>query len=249
MDKFITKSDSSKQILKSAKLSANLPVNTLIYGEVGVGKKLLATEILPNSTSITAKKLEKLIIENQIDLKEYKSLIIYDLQNVINIDEFLENLKSIKLVVTSLDKHEKYSSTFAIKIEIPSLDKREEDLEELTNIYIKEASKIYKTNNNIDIYKGIKFDLSGNGITLKQSIYKYILLQSITKQEMMDTLQTYLYTQVKEDKTYKQLLEIFEIPLLKASKKAFKSQLKMAKQLSINRMTLRKKLHLYFGEA
>ncbi len=249
MNKFITKSDSSKQILKSAKLSANLPVNTLIYGETGVGKKLLASEILPNTTSIIAKHLEKLINENQINLKEYRSLIIYDLHTVLNIEEFLENLKNIKLVVTSFDKHEKYSSIFAIKIEIPSLDKRVEDLEELTNIYIKEASEIYKTNNNIDIYKGIKFDLSGNGITLKQSIYKYILLQSITKQEMMDTFETYLYNQVVEDKTYKQLLEVFEIPLLKATKKAFKSQLKMSKQLDINRMTLRKRLHLYFGEA
>jgi DNA-binding protein Fis len=38
------------------------------------------------------------------------------------------------------------------------------------------------------------------------------------------------------------------VPLLKAAKTAFKSQLKMAEKLSINRITLRKKIHQYFGE-
>ena len=247
MERFITKSDLSKQILKSAKLSTSLPVNTLIYGQIGVGKKLLSAEILPNSTAISAKELEKLIILKQVNLSEYTSLIIYDLHTVINIEEFLNNLKNIKLVATSLDKHEKFSTLFAIKIEIPPLENRKEDLEELISIYKKEALRIYKSNNNIQT--DIDIDLSGNGITLKQSIYKSILLQSITKQEMMDTFETYLYNQVNNDKTYKELLELFEVPLLKASKKAFKSQLKMSQKLDINRITLRKKLHKYFGEA
>ena len=248
MQKFITKSPSSKKILKSVRLSTNLPVNTLISGEIGVGKKLLASEILPNSTSLNAKELEKLIILKQIDLNEYKSLILYDLHLVINIEELLNQLTNIKLVVTSLEKHEKYNNKFAIKIDIPSLDKRQEDLNEIISIYTKEAAKIYNTNEQYQL-ENLHIDLSGNGITLKQSIHKSILLQSMTKQDMISTLETYFYNQLKNDKTYKQLLEVFEIPLLKASKKAFKSQLKISKQLSINRITLSKKLHNYFGEA
>lgn len=248
MQRFITKSASSIQILKSAKLSASLPVNTLIYGEAGVGKKLIAKEILVSSTAISAKELEIAIINKQIDLKQFTSLIIYDIHLVINLDEFLECLKNIKLVATSLHKHEKYNTQFAIKIEIPSLDQRKEDLEELIDIYVKEASQIYKSSNSYNI-KDITIDLSGNGITLKQSIYKSILLKSITKQEMINTLETYLYTQLTNGKTYKELLEVFEIPLLKSAKKAFKSQLQMANKLVINRITLRKKLHKYFGEA
>ena len=247
MQRFITKSPSSIQILKSAKLSSSLPVNTLIYGEAGVGKKLIASEILVSSTAINAKELEKAIIDKQIDLKEFSSLIVYDIHLVINLDEFLESLKKIKLVATSLHKHEKYTTQFAIKIEIPSLDQRPEDLEEIIQTYIKEASNIYKSSNNFNKNE-INIDLSGNGITLKQSIYKAILLKSITKQEMMDTFETYMYSQLQDGKTYKQLLEIFEIPLLKSAKKAFKSQLQMANKLVINRITLRKKLHKYFGE-
>ncbi len=52
----------------------------------------------------------------------------------------------------------------------------------------------------------------------------------------------------KVERTYKQLLEVFEIPLLKAAKKVYKSQLQMANKLNINRITLRKKLNKYFGE-
>ncbi|MCK5294453.1 MAG: Fis family transcriptional regulator, partial [Arcobacteraceae bacterium] len=239
-------SDLSKQILKSAQLSASLPVNTLIYGQMGVGKKLLSAEILPNSTAIKANELEKLIISNQINLSEYNSLIIYEIDNVINLEQFLNSLQNIKLVATSLEKYERLNNLFTIKIEIPPLESRKEDLDELISVYTKEASHIYKSNNHT--HYDLKIDLSQNGITLKQSIYKSILLQSITKQEMMDTLEIYLLNQLKEEKTYKQLLEVFEIPLLKASKKAFKSQLKMSQKLDINRITLRKKLHKYFEE-
>lgn len=246
MQRFIPKSDLSKQILKSAKLSSTLPINTLIYGEIGVGKKLLATEILPNSTTIFAKKLEKLILEKKINLDEYKSLIIYDIQDVINLEQFLNYLKNIKVVVTSDKLNNKFNTLFAIKIEIPPLKQRKEDLEELISIYSKEATNIYKPSNTNSYDMNI--DLSSNGITLKQSIYKSILLQSVTKQEIMNTLETYLYSQIKNDKTYKQLLEIFEVPLLKASKKAFKSQLRISEQLCINRITLRKKLHFYGEE-
>ena len=90
-------------------------------------------------------------------------------------------------------------------------------------------------------------DLTGNGITLKQSIYKSILLQSMNKYEVMDTLYDFFVRELKEERTYKTLLEVFEIPLLKASKKVYKSQLQTAKKLNINRITLRKKLNKYFG--
>ena len=76
MEKFIATSQISQQILKSAKLSADLPINTLIYGQKGVGKKLLAQEIIPNAFMINGGELEKLIISKQIDLALYQAIII-----------------------------------------------------------------------------------------------------------------------------------------------------------------------------
>ena len=246
MDKFITQSPISKQIKKSAILSMNLPVNTLIIGEQGVGKKLLAQEILPNSTAFYAKELEQLIISKHIDLKEYSSIIIYHLEDVINIDEFLQHLTNIKIVATTNQKLTKYNTIFAVKIEIPPLSQRNEDLQKLIEIYTQEALNIYNlSKGDID---NTKLDLNGNGITLKQSIFKHIVLQSMSQKDILSILESYLYKQLQKNKTYKELLSIFEIPLLKASIKAFKSQLKISKQLAINRVTLRKKLHNYFGE-
>ena len=188
MEKFIALSPSTKKIIKVAKMASSLPVNVLITGQAGVGRKLLSAYILPNTQSFKANELEKLINSNLIDLEQYKSIIIFDIQKVINKKEFIQKLKDIKI------------------------------------------------------------DLSGNGITLKQSIYKSILLKSISKQEIIDTLYSYFTKELKDGRDYKKLLEIFEIPLLKASRDIFKSQLQMATKLKINRITLRKKLNKYFGE-
>jgi DNA-binding NtrC family response regulator len=245
MKNFIALSPSTKKILKVAKMSATLPVNVLITGEAGVGRKLLSSTISPDAQSFKAKELEKLINSNNIDLEQFNTLIVYDIHKVTNKQEFINKLKDIKVVATSFDIVDELNEYFAVKIEIPPLDTRVEDLDELTNIYIKEATKIYSLS---ILKKDIKRDLSGNGITLKQSIYKSILLKSISKKEMMDTLNNFFLRELKDGKNYKALLEVFEIPLLKASRKIFKSQLQMANNLKINRITLRKKLHKYFGE-
>ncbi|MCK5111698.1 MAG: hypothetical protein KAQ94_09275 [Arcobacteraceae bacterium] len=245
MEKFIAKSQSSKKILKIAQISSELPVNVIILGQIGVGRKLLSKEILPDAQSYEAKTLEELIINNKINLEELNSVIVYNINKVLNKTEFLEKLEGIKIVATGFIGKEDYFNKFAVKIEILPLDERKEDLDKLKQFYISEAKKIYPST---IVPKDIKIDLSGNGITLKQSIYKSILLKSITKQELMDTLNDFFVREFKVERTYKQLLEVFEIPLLKAAKKVYKSQLQMANKLNINRITLRKKLNKYFGE-
>jgi transcriptional regulator with PAS, ATPase and Fis domain len=245
MEKFIALSQSSKKILKIAQMSAELPINIIILGESGVGRKALANEMLANTQNFDGRSLEKMISEERINLKEYKSLIIYNINKVLNKNEFLDSLKGIKIIATGFMENEQYINQFAIKLEIPPLEKRREDLDELIKIYTEEASKIYASNT---IPKNIKIDISGNAITLKQSIYKSILFKTITKQELMDTLKDFFIDELKNERNYKNLLEIFEIPLLRAAKIMYKSQLKMATKLNINRITLRKKLHKYFGE-
>lgn len=95
----------------------------------------------------------------------------------------------------------------------------------------------------------VKIDISKNGISLKESIYKSVLLNSISKDEMIEILYNFFMQELENDKkTYKELLEIFEIPLLKCSKKLYKSQVQMANNLEINRITLRKKLNTYFKD-
>ena len=242
MEKFIALSASSKKALHVAKISAPLPVNILIYGEVGVGKKLLTKEISQNTTQYEAIELEQLIQQKNIDLQSYKSIIIFNIENILNYKQFFEKLKNIKIIATSNLDYKDLQNNFPVKIKLDSLSQREEDLNEFIKIYTDEANKIYLSDKTV---QDIKIDISQNGLSLKKSIFKSILLNSITKEEMIDIMYNYFMKEL-ENKSYKDLLEIFEIPLLKASKKIFKSQVQMAKHLDINRITLRKKLNTYF---
>ncbi len=245
MKHFIAKSQSSKKILNIAQMSASLPVNILIIGEIGVGKKLLAQEILPASPIFEAKVLEESIINNSIDLNEYSQMIILNLDSVLNKKEFLENLETIKIVATTKQNMSDIEIKFAIKIDIPPLQNRPEDLNELISIYSSEAKDIY----NLDIDdKNIVIDLSKNGISLKQSIYKSIFITSLKEEDIMNGFENFLLKKFDTQKDYRDLLKYFEIPLLKAAKKKYKSQLQMANNLNINRITLRKKLEQYFGD-
>lgn len=246
MKNFIALSSSSKKALHVAKISASLPVNILIQGEIGVGKKLLAKEILPQSESFCAVELEKQIQQKLINIQSYKSLLVYEIDKLINKKQFFEKVKNIRIIATTKNSYEDSNNNFPIKISLENLDKRKEDLEELTKIYIDEAQQIYSSDKKID---DIKIDISKNGLSLKESIFKSVLLNSLSKDEIMDTMYNYFIQEFSnEKKTYKELLEIFERPLLKASKKVFKSQVKMAENLDLNRITLRKKLTTYFKD-
>ncbi len=244
MRKFITNSETSKKILNIAHISLGMPVNIIIIGDIGVGKTLLAQQILPDISIFDAKNLENLIIQNNINIEQYNELIVTNIELVLNKKEFMKKLDGIKIVATSTNILSGIEEQFAVKIDIPSLKDRPEDLEELKNVYLNEAEKIYDSK--LDI-KEIDIDLSKNGISLKKSIYKSVLLKSLNDQDMKNTFEYFIEKKLDEEKDYKSLLEFFEIPLLNAAKIKFKSQLKMATKLNINRITLRKKLEQYFG--
>ena len=145
MKKFISKSSESKKLLDIIQVSATLPVNFIIRGEDGVGKELLAREILPNAVSIDSKLLENSIINKTINIVQYKELIVTNIQNVLNKKEFLENLKDIKIVATSKTPVHDIEKQFTVKLDIAPLSKRAEDLKEISKIYLKNANDVYDT--------------------------------------------------------------------------------------------------------
>ena len=244
MKKFISKSEESKKLLNIVQVSSNLPVNVVIRGDSGVGKKLLAKEILPNSISMDAKFLENSIINNNINIDQYKELIITDIHQVLNKKEFLTNLINIKIVATSKTLVQDIEEQFAIKVDISPLNERKEDLEEISNLYIANANEIYDSNVSLDSFK---IDISENGNSLKKSIYKNTLLHSMNEEDITTALENFIFTKLDENNTYKYFLKIIEIPLLNVAKVKFKSQLQMATKLNLNRITLRKKIEQYFG--
>ncbi len=240
--KFIAKSESSKKLLSIAQTSSTLPVNILIIGERGVGKTILAQTILPDAITFDAKKLETAILNKSADLEQYSELIVTNIDKVLNKVEFLEKLAHLKIVATSTFIPVEIEVQFAIKIDIPPLKDRKEDLEQLTKLYVNEANKIYETE---VTPSSVKIDLSENGISLKRSIFKNTFLQSMSDQDMNTALQEFITKKFQNSLGYKELLGYFETPLLQAAKKKYKSQLQMANKLQLNRITLRKKLDLY----
>ncbi|MGB3751750.1 MAG: sigma 54-interacting transcriptional regulator [Arcobacteraceae bacterium] len=244
MKKFIVKSAESKKVLHIAQVSSSLPVNILIRGERGVGKKLLCKEISPAAVSMDGKFLETSIRNKNINLEEYQELIVTDIHRVLNKKEFLAHLSKIKIIGTSQTNIQEIEEEFAIKIDISPLKERPEDLEQIANFYIQEANEIY----NSDVtFSNITTDIEENGVSLKKSIYKNTLLFSLNDEDMTKALENFIAIKLDEDQTYKYFLKTIEIPLLIVAKEKFKSQLQMATKLNINRITLRKKIDQYFG--
>jgi len=245
MRKFIAKSEESKKILNIVQVSSNLPVNIVIRGESGVGKKLLAKEILPNAISIDGRFLENSIINDTMNIEQYKELLITNIHQVLNKKEFLNNLANIKIVATSKTLIQDIEEQFAIKVDISPLSNRKEDLKEISNIYIQDANEIYNSDVSLE---NIDLDISQNGISLKKSIYKNTLLSSMNSEDITHALENFISKKLDENNTYKYFLKIIEVPLLNIAKIKFKSQLQMAAKLNLNRITLRKKLEQYFGD-
>ena len=246
MQNFIAEDGISKEILNSAKLLQAVEVNALILGNAGTGKKSLAKYILPNSEIYEAKDLQRDINDDILTLQN-KAIIIDKINEITNIDLFLkwieENNIRIIAISNTENLNQKLKDIFSINLEIPNLSKREEDTKALVNKFSNEASTI------LDLPKisssKLIVNISNNTHSLRKSIYFSYLFETIGEHEILMFLEKYLSENLKGENSYKDLSYIFEVPLLKASTKKYKSQVQVAKHLGLNRITLRKKLETY----
>lgn len=248
MKKYIAKDAISKNVLKSAKLLQTIDVNALIVGDKGVGKKSLAKFILPNSKIYQAKDLQNSIFENELHLQN-EAIILDKIEELTNINLFLEYIEKSNLRVIALLSKEslnnKLKDSFPITLELVSLKNRKEDFKELAKKFSIQTSKDLNLPE-LPLNK-LHLDISNNAHSLKKSIYFSYLFETVDEKEVLNLLENFFYKKLEEDVSYKQLLELFDVPLLKAANKKYPSQVQVAKNLGINRVTLRKKLELYKG--
>ena len=246
MQEYIAKDGISKEILNSAKLLQAVEVNALILGESGVGKKSLAKYILPNSDVYEAKDLQKDIIDDIVILQN-RAIIIDKIHEITNIDVFLKWIEenSIRIIAISNTENlnQKLKDIFSINLEIPALNKREEDTKALVTKFSQEASSIL----DMPLISQSKLivNISNNTHSLRKSIYFSYLFETIGEHEILMFLEKYISENLHGENSYKELSYIFEVPLLKASTRKYKSQVQVAKHLGLNRITLRKKLEIY----
>ena len=238
---FITASDASREAFKTATLLKTLSVNSLITGEVGVGKKSLARYILPDAPIFDASEFDEILTT----LESSREIIITNLENSPNITRIIDiiNAKNVRVVATakSLFYYEHIDEIFSIKFDIPSLSQRPEDVQALITEFINEASLLFGSNAKFNI-ENFKPDLSANAKSLKRQVMINYLLQDINDIELMDIIENYLSDKIGFNNDYRNFLYLYEVPLIRSGLNKFKSQLKLADKLGLNRNTLRKKI-------
>jgi DNA-binding NtrC family response regulator len=238
---FITASQASQKAKKTATLLKSLTVNTLIMGELGVGKESLATFILPDAPIVDASSFDELLAT----LESSNEIIITNIDNSPNIKRLVDaiNLCSIRVVATSkqtLD-NELIDDLFSIKLEIPPLRDRIEDVSLLIKEFNEEASVLFGKTKALEMENFVP-DLSQNALSLKRQVMIHYLLHDLKDVELMELIQNHLQTRLGSNDDYRKFLYLYEVPLIKAGIHKFKSQLQLSSRLGLNRNTLRKKI-------
>ena len=239
--KFVTACEASYQAFKTATLLKTLTVNALIMGEVGVGKRSLATFILPDASVIDASNFDELLTA----LDSCNEVIITNIENSPNIKRLIETIKekSTRVIATSKQSfsNEFTDDLFSVKFDIPPLKERKEDIELLVESFVTEASILFGGNEEFNI-KNFKPDLTQNAKSLRRQVMVNYLLQDIQDNELIQIIENYLYEKLGSNSDYRNFLYLYEVPLINAGLSRFKSQLQLSDRLGLNRNTLRKKI-------
>ena len=239
--KFLTACEASSQAKKTATLLKTLTVNALITGEVGVGKKTLASFILPDAHIIDASNFDELLLS----LENSQNIIITNLEHSPNIERLAKTIKekNVRVIATAKNSFstQLIDELFSVKFTIPPLRERMEDVQVLIEKFVAQAGVLFGECNNFDV-SNFEPDLSQNAISLKREVMINYLLQDIQESELMDIIEHYLYERLGSKSDYRNYLYLYEVPLIKAGLHKFKSQVQLAESLGLNRNTLRKKI-------
>ena len=242
---FIAASKPLKEALKSANLLKSLKFNTLISGEIGTGRHTLARVIMPDAPIIKGKDPELYAyIENS------SQLIVDGIENIELISKFFQAVQKYETHIVAISTDENIDaecrSFFSVSILLPPLHERPEDIKPLSEKFLQEAYQLFGYNLpekfDIDIEH---LDISKNAFSLRKSVYLQSLALQLGFNDILNLNEIYLLNKMQKEKEgiYKKELLLYEVPLIKAGIKKFKSQLKMSQAFGLNRNTLRKKIN------
>jgi DNA-binding NtrC family response regulator len=240
MVKFIAKSPQLQNITKSLELTKKFFVSSLLVGEACTGKKTLAGYILPNAVTVNGKDLSH-VLET---VATHKEVIITDFEKLSNYAAL--NFDNKRIIATALyqPKDSMVDRLFGHIYQIPPLSERREDARALAEIYIQEAKEMLAFDDVAEMNYN-RLDLTYNSQSLKRQVYKHLILSHIDENDIEELLYDYFSTHLGGGDDYKKYLHLYEKPLIEAGIAKYRSQLKLASVLGINRNTLRKKVNEY----
>jgi DNA-binding NtrC family response regulator len=239
MEPFYTQSQQVQQIIKGLNLTKTLFVSSIIIGEPHTGKKTLVRYLFPDTPVVSGEDQEA--VESL--LQETDELIITDFEKLRNHEALQFDNKRVIATANYIANQHTIDSLFAFIYHLPSLKERPEDTAFIKEKFIKEACSVLMIEAS-DLPAGnIPINLSQNSKSLKKTIYQYLMNKSMGKEEIQQAIYHYILENLEGNNGYKEHLDLYEVPLIKAGLEKFKSQLQLSQVLGINRNTLRKKIH------
>lgn len=244
--KYIARSRASIEALKSANLLKSLNINAIILGEHGVGKEALCKHILPESSVVDGGDMNELI--GYISTQD--NVIIKNFDKITNLQKIKSAIEAYKtrIIATSTKVlNEKIlDDFFSLKITIPPLRERKEDVELLAKKFFEEVSSVFGDKKDIDVsLENFQFDISQNCYSLRKSVYLKYLIDSLSEDDVMQVMEEFLSKRIGGRNDYRDQLYLFDVPLIRCGFKKFHSQLAMSEKFGLNRNTLRKKINDY----
>jgi len=233
---FLSNSPQIDNIVKGLTLTKSLFVSSLLYGERDTGKRTLIKELFPHTAYVNAENQEEL----HNALENHTELVIYNFEALLNFETLNFENRRIIAIANHIENSQKVKQKFAFIYRMPNLEERE-DLTLLIEYFQNETQKDLILNYPIQLDIE-KLDLSENIKSLKASLYRQLIHKTLNNDEIEEILYNYLFEHIEGNNAYREYLGLYEIPLLKAGIKKYKSQLKLSAVLGLNRNTLRKKI-------
>lgn len=238
---FLTASNASIEAFKTANLLKGLGVNAMIFGERGTGKLTLARYILPHAPVLDASRFEELLDA----IETHNEVIIHRLDNVANLKRLIETIQKNRTRVIATGgfrySQDQLDEIFTIRLALPPLSERSEDVTVLIDAFVQEARSTLGKSEPFDL-NGFVPDLSENALSLRRQVYLHYLFDSINENDLMGIMEHYMMDKLGSNNDYRAFLHLYEVPLIRAGIKRFKSQLQLSDKLGLNRNTLRKKI-------
>lgn len=233
---FLSNSPKINNIVKGFTLTKSLFVSSLLVGEKYLGKKTLIQTLFPHTVYIDAANSLELFSA----LKNYDEIIIYNFEKIINFENLNFENKRIIAIANHIENSSKIEKKFAFIYHMPKLQERE-DLDMLIRYFQEQIQKELMLDLSIELNRS-ELDFSKNIKSLKASIYKQLVKKTLTENDIEGILFEYLVQHIDGNNAYREHLSLYEKPLIKAGLQKYKSQLKLATTLGLNRNTLRKKI-------
>ncbi len=241
---FIAESKSLKEALKSANLLKSLQFSTIISGEEGTGRHTLAAYMMPDAPVVHADDPQ---LYSQ--LENHSQIIIDRLSAVDSLSRLSQSIQKHGVKVIAIAEEGfglgGSESLFSVRIVLPPLRERVEDIPPLVRKFISEAKAMFGEKETNEPFEPDlrSLDLSRNAFSLRRSVFLHYFAARMGEEELLLLNEAYLSSKMEvEEDIYRRELFLYEVPLIRAGTKRFKSQLKMSHAFGLNRNTLRKKI-------